>query len=95
MKTIIRSPEYLAWLREQPCAVGLGCEGRTEACHVRKGTDGGMGMKPSDNFALPLCQKHHREQHRIGEPSFEQRNLIAMKIVAARYWNKWESERGS
>jgi len=27
----------------------------------------GMWEKPDDAWALPLCNKHHREQHRIKE----------------------------
>jgi hypothetical protein len=27
----------------------------------------GMGIKPPDYFTVPLCGKHHREQHANGE----------------------------
>ena len=50
------------------------CNGKVEAHHVRSfsiacpgcfvgmpfPTDGGMGLKPSDCFCVPLCAAHHR-----------------------------------
>lgn len=30
----------------------------------------GMGEKPDDRWALPLCGKHHRMQHHEGERGF-------------------------
>lgn len=33
------------------------------AAHFRAGLGGGMGVKPSDLRALPLCVRHHDEQH--------------------------------
>lgn len=69
-----RSSKHLKWVRFLPCIlVGDGeCMGPVEAAHVRKGTDGGMGEKPSDIFVLPLCQWHHRVQHMVGEVSFHE-----------------------
>lgn len=58
------------------------CEGKVEAAHVRTGTDGGMALKPGDNWTIPLCAKAHREQHQIGERAFERRYGISMKAIA-------------
>jgi hypothetical protein len=66
-------PVYLAMVRQLPC---LGCNDEpSEAAHVRvqsgaHNKHGGMGKKPHDKFALPLCPDCHREQHRIGERAF-------------------------
>jgi hypothetical protein len=71
----IEDPEYLAWLRTLPCAV-CGDDTSTEAAHLRVGSinDGkpytGMAEKSSDKWALPLCSRHHREQHRMNESEF-------------------------
>lgn len=86
----VRCPGHLAWLRGFECACGLKpaadettlCAGRTEAAHVRTGTDGGTGLKPSDSWAIPLCTKHHREQHASGETTFARRYGLDMKEVA-------------
>lgn len=64
--------EYLAWLRGQPCAVRdpyYGpCEGDVVAAHVRRIANGaGMGTKPKDFSAIPLCFGHHHQQHQQGE----------------------------
>ena len=68
---------YLAAIRQLPC---LKCGGEpSEAAHVRmqSGTynkRSGMGMKPDDRYALPLCTACHRldrdAQHQLGERCF-------------------------
>lgn len=44
-----------------------------EAAHVRLGSGAGMGQKPDDFLAVPLCgglDGHHALQHRQGEETF-------------------------
>lgn len=80
-----RCPGHLNFVRGHECSVP-GCkEMPIEAAHVRCGTDGGMGMKPSDCWAISLCSAHHAEQHRIGEPAFEAKHLINMKSLAKEF----------
>ena len=67
-KSIIRCKSHLQFIRELECVL-CGNPG-VEAAHLRWKTDGGMGMKPSDSWVLPLCSHHHRIQHSIGEPRF-------------------------
>lgn len=62
-----RSKRHLEWIRTLPC--GCGAMG-SQAAHVRLGSDGAMGRKPSDFFTVPLCPSCHRIQHNIGERSF-------------------------
>ena len=59
---------HLHFIRQLEC-VKCG-NPHVEAAHLRMGTDGGLGMKPSDKWVLPLCSAHHRQQHQIGEPVF-------------------------
>ena len=60
-----------------------GCDGMPIECaHVRKGTDGGVSLKPSDKWAISLCSCHHREQHRVGETRFERKYGIDLIAVA-------------
>ena len=86
----IRRPSHLTWLRGHECAIagrnGHACEGRIEAAHVRAGTDGGLGVKPSDCWTLPLCTSAHALQHQIGEAEFERRYGIDMKAIASALW---------
>ena len=92
-----RDPVYLALLRQCPC-LKCGLDPCGEAAHVRfnsgaHGKHNGMGKKPADRFALPLCAGCHREdndaQHRVGELEFWHRVglnplLTAAKLYAAK-----------
>src|SRR5580658_4414636 len=94
--TVIRCPSHLKFIRSLECSIKdrlatLGttaheCSGSIEAAHVRTGTNGGTGMKPGDNWSLPLCQRGHRHQHQIGESAFETCWHIDMKAIAAELW---------
>jgi hypothetical protein len=63
--------EYLAYIRQQRCCI-CGDDTSVEAAHLRVGSIGdgkrhtGMAEKSSDKWALPLCGRHHREQHDYG-----------------------------
>ena len=63
-----KDEQYLSWIRKQPCIVCY----RTpcEAHHVRTAANSGMGIKPGDDQAVPLCPLHHRELHQIGVQTF-------------------------
>ena len=75
-------PAHRAWVRRHRCCVP-DCERLPIECaHVRRGTDGGQGLKPSDRFCLSLCAHHHAEQHRIGEPAFEERYGLDLRELA-------------
>jgi len=79
-----RCPAHRAWIRRHACSV-CGTFTAVECAHVRSGTDGGMGVKPSDRFCISLCRDHHAEQHQIGEPAFEERHGIDMKRLAEAF----------
>ena len=53
-----RSEKYLAYVRGLPCC-RCGLASPSDPHHIRKGADGGTGLKPSDSWALPVCQKCH------------------------------------
>lgn len=70
LKHIGSDAQFLEWIRTQPCAAShLGdCEGDVVAAHVRRIANGaGMGIKPDNYSAIPLCHKHHMLQHQKGE----------------------------
>ncbi|MBC75892.1 MAG: hypothetical protein CME64_07740 [Halobacteriovoraceae bacterium] len=67
-----RNQRYLNWLRQQKCVVAsvkAQC-----AHHIRLGTNGGAGLKPSDYFCIPLLNEYHttgsQALHIIGEETF-------------------------
>ncbi len=78
---VVKDREYLAWIRDQPCALSspliLHCYA-IEAAHVG---DRGLGQKCSDRETIPLCQWHHR----IGTKSHH--------ALGKRFWVAWDLDR--
>jgi hypothetical protein len=76
---------HRAWVRKHCCCV-RGCRGLPIECaHVRNGTDGGLGLKPSDRWTISLCRSHHIEQHEIGEPAFEAKYELSLRELAREF----------
>ena len=70
-----KDEKRLAYVRSLPCCI-CGDNTGTEAAHIRTGSinhnkrSTGMQEKPSDKWTVPLCNKHHREQHSMNEMAF-------------------------
>ena len=62
---------HLDFIRSLPCCI-CGEDTTVEAAHIRTSSlqhgkrQTGMQEKPSDKWTVPLCGKHHREQHAAG-----------------------------
>ena len=82
-----RSPAHRAWVSLHACSA-CGSFTAIECAHVRSGTDGGMGMKPSDRWCISLCKDCHARQHQIGEAAFEREAGIDMKMLAQLFFAK-------
>jgi len=89
-------PAYLAMVRELPCLC-CGVEDYCECAHVRMqsaahGKRGGIGKKPADKWAVPLCSGCHRldndSQHAIGEIAFWDRVGINPLLVCQRLYSQ-------
>src|SRR5215470_2096211 len=80
-----RRVHHLAFVRQLPC-VACRKAAPSEAAHVRTGADGGVGVKPGDRYAVPLCACCHGKQHRIGELTFWSALRIDPLSVAMRLW---------
>ena len=89
-----RAPTYLARVRILPC-LACGLEPCGEAAHVRMqsgafGKHGGMGLRPDDRWAVPLCAGCHTQdansQHRVGEREFWARIGLNPLLVAERLY---------
>lgn len=84
-KTSRSCAAHRAWFRRHRCSVP-GCRALpTECAHVRCGTDGGLGLKPSDKWCLSLCRDHHLEQHDIGERAFETKYDLDLVKIACEF----------
>jgi len=81
---------YLDYIRSLPCCI-CGDNTTVEAAHLRVGSinngkrETGTGEKPSDKWALPLCGKHHREQHGMNELAFWFKHGIDPFALAMHY----------
>lgn len=65
---VIRDKKHLRFIASLPCAATG--RGDVQAAHIRKGNGGGMGMKPPDNFCVPLNWEVHNRQHWLGAEEF-------------------------
>ena len=82
-----RSPAHRAWVRGFACSA-CGSTEAIECAHVRNGTDGGIGLKPSDKWTISLCKTCHSMSHRIGEDSFAAKFNINLKDLAEEFAKK-------
>ena len=72
-----RDEAHLEAIRQCPC-LACGIDPAGEAAHIRMTRPGkpnaGVGRKPDDRWAVPLCRDCHRDgptaQHRVGEEAF-------------------------
>lgn len=98
------APTFLQWLRGRPCFLADhwlgGCglapiprKSPVEAAHAPDKASKGMGTKSTDAIALPLCQAHHDEQHRIGWATFQAKYGFNARDVAGDYWHLWPGRR--
>lgn len=81
----LNSAAHRAWVRRHRCSVRDCQQFPIECAHIRCGTDGGMGLKPSDRWCISLCHDHHMELHEIGEPAFELRNDLDLRELAREF----------
>lgn len=90
----IRQVTHSEYIRTRRCLVGWNCEGDVVAHHIRSVAAGaGTGIKPGDEWLVPLCHKHHMEGHDKGWRSFERRHSINLAEKAADYWRRAPESR--
>ena len=87
----VKCEKHLNFIRGLPCLV---CHDNTstEAAHIRFSCielgkrQTGKAEKPDDKWTVPLCGKHHRDQHEMNEQEFWLTVGISPTKVAARLW---------
>lgn len=96
-----RDDAHLKFIRTLPCLV-CGDNTSVEAAHIRftdmsaAKNNPGIGQKPSDYWAVPLCGMHHRQQHDMRETDFwEIAKIDALRVAAFLYLATGDHERGS
>lgn len=85
-----RDPAYCARIRTHPCLIGASCSGRIECAHV---VSRGAGGDDRGN-TVPLCTRHHREQHRIGVTSFARRYGLDLAFEATVLAGRSDEQEG-
>jgi hypothetical protein len=86
-----KSEKHLAWIRTLPCLV---CKAQhtCEAAHVRFSSRRhgkravGIGEKPDDKWAVPLCRSCHADQHRHNEREWWVERKIDPVTAAEKLW---------
>jgi hypothetical protein len=80
-----RDKPHLRFVALQPCLV---C-GRTpsDPHHLRFAQPQSLGRKASDEYVVPLCRTHHRQNHEVGdEMAWWKAIAIDPLLVAQRLW---------
>ena len=79
---------YTDWIRTLECTV-CGSRKGVQAAHMR-GLDklsGGMGKKPDDLYAIPLCAECHAKEHKEGRSSlFDARQENMLLVLCGALW---------
>lgn len=92
-------PAFLAFVRRKPCCA-CHAPAPSQAAHIRMASRAagkrstGMGEKPSDRWAVPLCSDCHLDspeaQHKVGEQVFWYRVGVDPCSLAATLWAQFE-----
>lgn len=92
--------KHLDYIRGLPCVI-CGDNTSVEAAHIRMMDPSigkpmtGIATKPDDKFVVPLCGKHHREQHSGSENKFwKERGIDPVKKALALYSVSGDHEAG-
>jgi hypothetical protein len=81
----LRDKAHLKFVASQPCLI---C-GRSpvDAHHLRFAQPRAMGLKVSDEFTVPLCRTHHRDNHSFGdEVAWWERRAIDPLATSRMLW---------
>lgn len=88
-----RSPAHLAAIRKCPCIACGTDRGEMDAAHLRLSDPSrgkplvGAALKPDDKWTVPLCHRHHMEQHNLGEALFFANVGVDQFALAEQLWN--------
>ncbi len=78
-------PRHRRWIKSHGCCVP-GCQAtEIEFAHIRNAANSGIALKSHDCFGVGLCFNHHREQHQVGQGTFEDRHGIDLDAIAAEF----------
>lgn len=73
------------FLRGHQCVVPECVEGPIEVSHIRNAANSGIGIKPRDDSATPMCRIHHMEYHSMGHETFQAKYKIDLYALAEEF----------
>ena len=77
----MKNKAYQASHYDQPCSCAYEmCSGLVTGHHLRISDLSGTSMKAGDEFAIPVCDKHHKQCHAAYIDKEEQVKMLAL------YW---------
>lgn len=92
---ILRGPKLVwtrhdAFIRRHTCIVTTSkiiddCSGPICSCHYRTAANSGTARKPASWWTWPGCDKHHKEQHAIGQDAFENKYGLDLPAVCKEF----------
>lgn len=87
----VQDPEYLAWVKQQPCLIGVDCRGVVEAHHEPPKSHAGEW---SDASCLALCSRHHTQRHHVlGPHLFAEKYGISLAARALELRGRYLAEQ--
>lgn len=89
-KKTARSKKYMAWIRTLKCLI-RGCQASVVPHHAGIG---GVALKCSDYFTIPLCDGHHKEHDQGSKTFYDKYSIDKWKTIAeleAEYIEKLET----
>lgn len=83
-----QDPDYLAFLRTQPCCVTGSWRG-VESAHFGPR---GRGQRADDRQALPLTRQLHRQHHALGTAKFVELHKLDLNALILDHNSLYESQ---
>lgn len=62
----VRDHRHLRRVAARPCCI---CGGQSQAHHLLRTGEHGMGRRSGDDKTIPLCPTHHQQLHASGDES--------------------------
>lgn len=95
----LHDPGYLNWLRKKPCCV-CGKPAPSDACHIRFASEAygkrpvGLGEKPDDKWAIPMCRECHMSQHSCNEREWWRERRMLPLLLSQKYYSEFGGDGG-
>lgn len=90
----LRDEGFREFVRARPCVVASpSCayaDHQSDAAHVENKA---RGSGDAGNL-VPLCRRHHQEQHLYGLKDFERAHKVKLRAVAGMTWLAYEQSQG-